>query len=291
MKNLFFVTGFARSGTTLLATLLGRNADVCATPETCFFEHIYRRKGQPTLSSIENSRFYQDLNLSISSNLDFSSYRNLFVSGLKAFNQNNKKIIIEKSPHHLAFLPSIFHEFPNTKVIVIIRDPRDIFCSLRDVEWAHSSPLRHAAEWSARHSQLIKLESVYPDNIFITKYEDLIQEPHNELTRICKYLGLSFQQQMLESTSTTTVPEWEKSWKDKVKKPIDRTRIGRYREVLDERDVAIINSIAKEAIHFKYTIEIGKTSPITQFAALMLKSNAYRNLRLFIRRRRFYDNI
>lgn len=291
MSKIFFVTGFARSGTTLLATLLGRHPSICATPETCFFEHIYRKDGKPNKDKVEKSRFYSDLNINSKNTLDYKSYKSLFDSALACFNNENKEIIVEKSPHHLAFIPTILREYPNTRIVIIVRDPRDIYCSLKEVRWAHSSALRHASEWQARHEQLTRCIQKYRKSLLVIKYENLITNTKDVLEEICSFYGIEFHQEMLDSQSATTVPNWESEWKGRVTKPIDTSRVGRYKTIISPKELTTINCIAKDAEIFGYEIDC-RTQPIWQsIASAILKSQFYRNTRLLFRRGQRYDFI
>lgn len=50
------------------------------------------------------------------------------------------------------------------------------------------------------------LVAVHP-NILVLKYEALLQHPEKELLRVCEFLGVPFELQMLDATNSTLLPE------------------------------------------------------------------------------------
>jgi hypothetical protein len=90
------------------------------------------------------------------------------------------------------------------------------------------------------------------------RYEDLIVEPAGTLKKLCEFLGLSFEERMLNYYKSETYDEPEETidWKKKTLTPPDITNIGRYQQKLSKQEVNVFNSIATPTLRkFNYTVE------------------------------------
>ncbi|MCJ9430776.1 sulfotransferase family protein [Kordiimonas marina] len=126
-----FVGGAQRSGTTLLATLL------CAGPETN--EYLGECGGLRSL--LETFKFmrgrFPDEGINYFQSLPaLDSY---FRSTLESFftlvlaTQAPARRLVMKEPHMTLFFPHIYHLFPDSRFVLIKRDPRDVVVSMLKV--------------------------------------------------------------------------------------------------------------------------------------------------------------
>jgi len=132
-----FVVGHPRSGTTLLASMLGRHPDIVSTPESLYL-NIVRFQVAPVLSKgpeavlkvIENSpmRFLvldRDILLTALKALDTLSEATVFQTVLECFRAaDGKPRLLEKTPWHLRGMDDLFEWFPDARILWIMRDGR-----------------------------------------------------------------------------------------------------------------------------------------------------------------------
>lgn len=216
VKNNFlgplFIVGLSRSGTKLLRDLLNRN-DLVSIPEieTHFIPSLL---DQPNLSFdkahdiVSKSLFRRRF-----PNITFPSIETLqSIKSLKSINDyievilkyygvqgdvewNSSVIWGDKTPLYLRHLNTLKRAFPKSKVIHIIRDPRDRAISVKKT-W-NKSMYRTTEKWrrELENAQPFKNET---DFYFELRYEDLLSSPELKLKEITSFLNIEFQQKMLE---------------------------------------------------------------------------------------------
>jgi hypothetical protein len=156
--NLISVSGCGHSGTTLTATVLGAHKDLLLIP-------------------IETRMF-----------IDESYSINTFISN----NYSDEKTgVIEKTPNHIYVLDKIKLEYPDTKFILNIRDPRDVAASL----------YKRFDDWDKSIDRLKKdFDYIKKFYLFghLVKYEDVVNNFEDTFINICKHINIDFDKNMLE---------------------------------------------------------------------------------------------
>jgi hypothetical protein len=145
------------------------------------------------------------------------SERALFIIMMQVFADHlGKPIMGEKTPIHFRYVPTLMEWFPDGKIIHMLRDPRAIFVSdLRRRKEAHITPpfkqlkrldflfklylvLQTTVIWFESIQRYYKYRRVYPNNYCLVKFEDLVNAPEKHTRRVCDFLGVEFQDKMLE---------------------------------------------------------------------------------------------
>jgi hypothetical protein len=265
-KELFppvFIVGAPRSGTTLLAVLLDRHSNIAIGPETHFFsvfipQNWAHRTPETYEQLVDSALEYQriaDFRLDREQLLrHFKQYELSFANLLRAIIEvhairNFKLRPGEKSPLHLAHVPALLDQFPESRVICVLRDGRDVVRSLLEVPWATpGNPRRFrlfCMRWNDAVEEMIHYEkTVPPDRFLIVKFEDVLRQPKSELEKICSFIGEEFEPTQLEGAqSSNAVPDWEKKWKNKASEMPDPERIEAWRKSSDQKQIWIMNSI------------------------------------------------
>ena len=245
----FFITGYPRSGTTLLASMVGRHSEVTIPPETHFFRNFMPQvKGQvldaTLLEAFCNFPRISDLGLdrdSVSEYLDDRSQtQELLGAALSCFGRKNGAIIVgEKTPEHILFFNEINSAYPGSLFVYIVRDGRDcVFSNIKE-KWAHQNPIKQAAEWSyfiRRSEQIIRRNR---SQIYVMRYENLVTEPVNELSAVCSFIGIEFEpNQLSPSASDPTIPTWELEWKAKAAGSPDKHNLYKWKKSADKIVIA-----------------------------------------------------
>ncbi|HTV47116.1 MAG TPA: sulfotransferase [Phycisphaerae bacterium] len=260
---LFFIVGYERSGTTLLAAMLDRHSRIAIPPETHFFEHVCRvedaRKCANTETLVDrfiNAPRSRDLKLNKSELLNQlagseSTWANLLAAALQLYMvKHGKERVGEKTPNHHLIVPEILNLFPGSRVIWVLRDGRDVILSLMKTPWPRHRLLRlHAFEWRRSMEKMIEFEKRFPERMIRMKFENLVTDPEAELRRVCEFIGVDFETRQLDSNvHTDVVPEWELSWKHRVFSPPDLTRIGTWKHECTREDQWMLNSVMQPCL-------------------------------------------
>lgn len=217
-----FVVGVPRSGTTLLQSLLSAHSQVYSLPETHFFSTILPRLGKSATERIDEETLdhaltllkeLMDLQLSCEQQTQLAALATtgrltgqyLFEFILDCYRPlgGERLRVIEKTPLHLEHMPEIVAVFPTAKFVHIVRDPRNAISSLLKTTFAPTRWLFwYTQYWNYALSLSDRFSQHYPDSILTVRYETLVAEVSSTLERICEFLGMQFEEEMIASFSS-----------------------------------------------------------------------------------------
>lgn len=257
LEKPIFVVGHPRSGTTLLATVLGRNSELAMPPETQFFMENCEL-GDWALSEsdgrlILNRSRLRDLELDeeeVMSGFLNSDRKlvSLFAIILDRFRAKVGKMRAgEKSPLHLFYSRTLLAHFPDAKIVCIERNGSDVVASLMRMPWSHRKFSRHVFDWCKSIEYANTLEADFPDRFRRVSFEEFTRDPRSKLSEICAFCGLEYQDQMLEPSKAETIPEWERGWKEAASMDI-RPKETFGEETFSVTQRAIFRTFAKRAM-------------------------------------------
>jgi tetratricopeptide (TPR) repeat protein len=183
---LAFLGGHPRSGTTLLERVLDAHPGVAALDEPSAFLNLL----QP--------EFYKSKNLS---NSRLNALRRLYTQSLlqESGPAGIGKLLVDKNPSPTGRLPLWLKVFPDLRVLIALRDPRDVILSC----YFQNIPLNAA---NVNFLSLERLVKHYADLMDIwlavrewegfawleTRYEDLVADLEKEGRRVSEFLGLTW---------------------------------------------------------------------------------------------------
>ena len=199
-----FIVGSVRSGTTLLRLMLDHHPQLAFHFEYEFAVDQIASNGQfPDLCEfhdyLSQHRVFQLSKGEINTQLDF---RQLVNSFLEQKRTREGKTIVGATVHH--HIDRIQHVWPEAKYIHLLRDGRDVARSCSMMGWAGN--MYHAVErWIDAEQTWEKLKTQIPAERRIeVRYEDLIIETEATLTRICEFLGTSFEERIYDYAKAST---------------------------------------------------------------------------------------
>ena len=102
----------------------------------------------------------------------------------------------DKTPFHASYVGQILKDFPDARIIHILRDPRPTILSLRDMPWAPRS-------WILNNRYLHRLaKDIAPhrSHIHEVRLEDLLAEPEREMRAILEFVNEPWDERVLDHT-------------------------------------------------------------------------------------------
>ncbi len=108
----------------------------------------------------------------------------------------DKRIWGYNTPQDYLYIDRLEQHFPDSKFIYMIRDPRSVLRSYKNVqsdgyhEANRYHPILQGLAWRTSIRSFIK-NSIH-ENYLLIRYEDLVSDCNTELSRISKFLSISF---------------------------------------------------------------------------------------------------
>ena len=231
-----FVVGTPRSGTTLTARVLGNHPLLFMPGETHFFDDLYARREQlgfpfepqgakriaerlMTLygrynEPADQARIEALIDaVTLAGQIrehcrDYGQVLRLFMelqmqATLRAIWGNN-------APRDIFNIREISAFYPDARIVVCVRDPRDFLGSYKG-KWRATAqaevdrlrrlyhPVVTSLLWKASMKQLSTIERVFsPDQVLVLPYEKLVVVPEDCAVALCRHVGVEYDPRMLE---------------------------------------------------------------------------------------------
>lgn len=278
-----FIVGAPRSGTTLLAALISSHSKIACGPETHFFS---KTGAEERLSAVNDPNWPETavklltsitlLNQNVYKLFGFKrdeiedylrdrapSQQAMLESLTQQFaSSHGKSLWAEKTPNHILSLVEITSLYPNGKIVHIVRDPRDVSRSMTKLPWASGLSVVNSYLWQ----DWIQCSQQHKANIFTVRYEDLLAQPPEVLQSICEFIGVQFEDAMVDpSSSAENVVSENETWKEKVTKPIDPSNAFKWKRDMPRREAQAVSLICHEGIEqhgYPDFIRVQRTIPV-----------------------------
>ncbi len=250
-----FVGGCGRSGTTLLREMLNRHSRIFCGPETSFFGLPFDPANIAVMWGID----LHGLRDEVKQHENLVSFAQWFFDQQAA--QAQKARWADKTPNNIRAIGQILTQFPNSKFVHLIRDGRDVVCSLRNhpkEKIVNGKVLpnkvnRPISECTYRWLSDTSAGLVYRDHprYMELKYEQLVEDPETSLRELCGFIDEAFEKQMLHA-SVAGVDELSAG--RFVNNPnsgeqVHSSRIGRWQTELSSSEMTDFDNIAGELLH------------------------------------------
>ena len=162
----------------------------------------------------------------------------------------------EKSPLHTEYTGRLAEMFPKARFVQMVRDPRDVVLSQTDL-WNRTT-LQSALRWRFDQTLAARSQrSMGSGRFMVQRYEDLITDTPAAVRGICDFLGLEYDDAMLNpSTSDGSGFAAHEIHKLQTLERVSSDRIERYKGRLSKRDIAIVQFVCGRMMrHFGYGLE------------------------------------
>lgn len=208
-ENLAFIVGAPRSGTTWLQKLVASHPRVRTGPESYVFVYIdaQLKIWRGHLSSVNHGHSGVGLACYFEEQEFISLVRDYTALLLEPMISQLQpgEIFLDKTPMHALFISEIASVLPRSRILHILRDPRDVVASMLAASrswgsrWAPSSASVAARQW-ANHVMAVResAKRLAPEQFLEINYEELRRSPHATLGRVFTHLGLEWSEELLD---------------------------------------------------------------------------------------------
>lgn len=162
----------------------------------------------------------------------------------------------EQTPSTQFYLDVVFEAFPDARVVVMIRDPRDVLLSQKH-RWrrrALSNAIRvpriHMLRtWASYNSIVTSMlwragteavaEHTHDARVMTLRYEDFVRSPYTALANICAHVAISYEPEMIQVSKVGSSMRVDRT--DDL--GIDASRVGNWRTGLTTSEVFLSERI------------------------------------------------
>lgn len=231
-KQIFFLGGFVKSGTTWIERLLDAHPEVACKGEAHFcsllepslqlaiskYNSVIPKKGNWERLNNEGIQQFQAPDYSYTGQ-DFNYISALSIQLLMSKWSDDSKIksVGEKTPNNAQYFQRLLQLFPSAKFVYIVRDIRDVIVSgwffnlaidseytLRTFESIHKYGISMAQNWVQAVSNGLKFAEQNNTQVHIIKYEDLWHEPVNGTSKLLQFLSVDDSSEVIKFCLRTT---------------------------------------------------------------------------------------
>ncbi len=291
--KLNFILATARTGSTLLSSMLNMHPNVISPHEEPFAYTLHQKYGkidQWTSGTIENycDDFYffsrgkldqfgtkEDLRIILKKYKSYLTFDVVIrLTYLCFFPDKNKtavNTIVDKQLEFHACLENVADIYPKSKFLILLRDPRDQvlsrFLLAKRRKEREENYLSRAYIWNHKYKTLAeKASKIGKDRFLEIKYEDLILNPEKKLRDICLFFNLPYNPVMLEydehyrKLGDKNIDEIAKqnflSVHSGLVQKVDDKKIGVWKKEMKQEDINLIWTVCGElAEQFGYKRE------------------------------------
>lgn len=271
MNPYVFIVGCPRSGTTLLERIVNAHPDLAIVHESRWIARLYEERRGLTASGLVTPKLAErlcqprsfvpfDLDGEEMARMvaqhDGAPFRGLVTELFDIYaERHGKPLAGDKSPGYVRYLPLLQELWPAAKFVHIVRDGRDVFLSVAD--WGKGAarfasyatdPAVTVARWWEWYVRLGReaAESLGPARYYELKYESLVAEPELEVARLCDFLSVPFEAQMLRfhegRTRDNPRLDAKKAWR-----PVT-TGLRSWRQQMDRADAGRFEAVAGQLL-------------------------------------------
>ncbi len=234
-RRLAVIAGHPRSGTTLLEQLLDAHSGIVSAEETDFFFEMFSRLAHggpqeviPMLDALPNAAMRE-------ARQDYFRRLDSFIGV-----PTQSLLVIDKNPSLTALLPNVLRVLPETKLIVALRDPRDV-CLSCFMQFLHLTPVTCmylsldtlVEEYTTVMGYWKAIRLLLPRPALEVRYEDVVNDVRGEAERTLRFLDLAWEPAVLDFAERSSTKLVRSPTYAEVARPISRGAIGRWRHYRD----------------------------------------------------------
>ncbi len=205
-ERLIFLVSQPRAGSTMFQRMLGNHPDVHTVAEPwLMLPPLFSLTDEPIHAPYSPALARRACNDVLSGLPDG---RGVYLEGVRrmtwhiyeqVLDESGKQLFLDKTPRYYYILPELRETFPRAKVLLLIRNPLAVLCSML-FTWASPREVWHLSHCrddllEAPQRMLHAIDSLGGD-LHVVHYESLVREPCQVLPEVCRFLGIASDEQM-----------------------------------------------------------------------------------------------
>jgi len=292
----FFIIGRPRSGTTLIQSLFDAHPNVQMPWECQLILNLYSRYGKIRVWTEEKLMdFYHDLFrqwqfhvwpiekeklrkelLACKGPTPYSTVcKVVYNNYISFFDKKEIMVFGDKNHGYSIYTRRLKKIFPEAKFIFIIRDYRDNFYSIKNVDFELPVVSLVVYKWKYFFLKVTKDARNDSGSYYFIRYEDFVVDPVAQFRKLCEFVGIDYVPEVFDFYKVGE--EVKKRYPADVMakhhaslfKPVSAVNVGKWEKYLSPRMVKIADHVAgKVAGQAGYSRKYVKASPWIKLQAL-----------------------
>ena len=298
-----FVVGNSRSGTTMMGRILNNHSSIFTFKELHFFGQLWSSEdkskilsdseGVKLLSRLfciqefgifnqDNPQQFDEISEKIIQKSELSALEIFKIFLAQISSKNQCEISCDQTPRNVFYIQEILNNFPEARIINLVRDPRDVLLSQKN-KWkrryfgASGIPKKESIR-SYFNYHPITISKIWNTAINSIKdnedprlkticFENFITYPEKNMKDICQFLEIEFDSNMLKVPSIGSSTGID----DLNKLGIDKAKLGKWKSGgLSSSELYICQKMCSENMNdLGYEYEIFKFPPILVIFSLI----------------------
>jgi len=245
-RSPIFIGGLMKSGTTLLRVLIGRHPNLYSGMETHWFSDNFRTNWLD--SSSKGQQLFRQL-YGVSDD-EFERIKQSSTSGVDFFTrlmdfctqQSGKMRWVEKSPDNIIFRKDIYNNWPDSRLIHVVRDYRDVYASWkRKGKYNIEQFISKVNTIAQSNTALLGTHSEFYLEV---DYELLVTDTTSALKAILSHIGEdwvdgleSYEGDSSDFNRLYQATGQKSSTLESIARPVFTTSIGQWKNILEIEEV------------------------------------------------------
>lgn len=239
-ENLIFLISQPRAGSTLLQRILGSHPEIYTASEVwLMLPLLYPLKFEEQQAGYNPRLGWRAVRKYIGS---LPQAEEEYIEGIRrmcsylygrALETFGKRFFLDKTPRYYLIIPELYRTFPEAHYIIILRNPLAVLYSMFRT-WAEGNWLALAGlrqDLLNAPKLIVEGTKALGERCIVVHYEHLVENPKDEVRRICEEIGIEFIPKMLkydrrkwEFGDQCSIYEYEEPvlherWREAIKEP------------------------------------------------------------------------
>jgi hypothetical protein len=259
-----------------MRSMMDSHPEIMMTPELQFYHSLWRKWRYaraigkiPFVGEREFTDYALSRNFLDHDEFDRSLFRRLVETGSRPVHRSHaahalissfshrdyaqEAYVGEKTPSTARYVDKLLEDFPDARVVRMIRDPRDCAASWMRAPVGPRTPAPCAIDWwrsiEGFDRSSARLGNRQRSNILDVKYEALVENPVEVLSAVCEHLGVEYSPEMLsffERDRPGFRQDRYAALHEKSTSPLDNRSVGKWRSSLTPVDLDVIEWIVRQ---------------------------------------------
>jgi hypothetical protein len=201
-SKLIFLISQPRAGSTLTQKILGNHPEIHTISEPWLMLHpLYALKNigheADYNTKLARAGLENFLNL-LSHNKESIYFESIAQAYGNLYRQmitvSGKSFFLDKTPRYYNIIPELYQTFPEARFIILLRNPLAVLCSILNTwigdRWLGLRNFKH--DILQAPNLLLSGIELLSDRAIVLHYEQLLQKPDCEMSRVFQRLGIEF---------------------------------------------------------------------------------------------------